>query len=382
MSSVDNITAEEAEGGDYESDHISPSLFLFAKYITIYLQPVICTAGLLGNFISFCVFLSKGMRKISSNLYLAALSGSGFGFNVVLFFQWLEFVHIPIIHMQGFCQAIVYLGYIFSFLSVWLIVCITVENYIVTFHLSKAVIYCTVFRAKVVIGILIMFSVILYSGQFWTTSVIEVYENYTICTEVNEYAQLNRIYYFWDTITTMVLPIIITSVLIVAILSRNLFTSQNIGGRDNSIYRRLSKKQKCLVRITRVLLAISLTFVILSGPTHANKLRHLILTELNGAQRPYTLSDRVLQQIFQIIYYLSSCLNIVYYLIWSHNFRKEIRRLLCLIPGQSESGIRGLENRSKTKSNNETNQMGKGAKSGCRTIVDKPTNPKSQITML
>ncbi|WAR27487.1 hypothetical protein MAR_013191 [Mya arenaria] len=341
MSNEDHIIPKEAEDENYEGDEINPSLFLFAKYITIYLQPVICTAGLLGNFISFCVFLSKGMRKISSNLYLAG-----------------------------------------NFLSVWLIVCITVENYIVTFHLSKAVIYCTVFRAKLVIGLLITYSVILYCGQFWTTSAIEVSENYTMCTEVNKYAQLNRIYSFWDTITTMVLPITITSVLIVAILSKNLCVSKTIDGRDSSIYRRLSKKQKCLVRITRVLLAISLTFVILSGPTHANKLRHLILTELNGAQRPYTLSDRILQQIFQIIYYLSSCLNIVYYLTWSHNFRKEIRRLLCLKPENSNREIRGIEMRSKTKSNNEPKQMENDAGNGHQTIVDKSTNPKSQITML
>ncbi|XP_052784239.1 somatostatin receptor type 4-like [Mya arenaria] len=382
MSNVDNITADAADGGNYESDHISPSLFLFAKYITIYLQPVIFTAGLLGNFLSFCVFLSKGMRKISSNLYLAALSGSSFGFNVLLLFQWLEIVHIPIIHMQGFCQAIVYLGYIFSFLSVWLIVCITVETYIVTFHLSKAVIYCTVFRAKVVIGILIMFSVILYSGQLWTTSVMEVFENYTICTEVNKYAQLNIIYTFWDTITTMILPIIIISVLSVAILSKISLAPPKNNGSDYLILQRQSKKQKCLVRITRVLLAISLTFVILSGPSHANKLRHLILTELNGAQRPYTLSDRVLQQVFQIISYLSSCLNIVNLLIWSQNFRKEIRRLLCLKPGRSEKKYRVMENRSRTKCNNEQKHMENGAQNGRQTIVDKSTNPTIQITEL
>lgn len=227
-------------------------------------------------------------------------------------------------------------------MSVWLIVCITVENYIVTFHLSKAVVYCTVFRAKVVICCLTGYSVLLYSGQFWTTRVIEVYENYTMCTEVNDYAQLNRIYSFWDTITTMVLPIIITSVLIVAILVKNLWLA-NGNSRDNTIYRRLSKKQRGLVRITRVLLAISLTFVILSGPTHANKLRHLIEVELGQGQHRTTLSDRILQQIFQVIYYLSSCLNIIYYSIWSYNFRAQLKRMLCLKAASNNRPLRDHE---------------------------------------
>lgn len=257
-----------------------------------------------------------------------------------------------------------------SFLSVWLIVCITVENYIVTFHLSKAVVYCTVFRAKIVISLLVLYSVLLYSGQFWTTGVVEVSENYTMCTEVAAYSQLNRIYSFWDTITTLVLPIIITTTLIVAILSQNMCHDKKVNGRDSSVYRRLSKKQKSLVRITRVLLAISLTFVILSGPSYINKLRHLILTEIEG-RRPYTLTDRVLQQTFQIIYYLSSCLNIIYYLIWSHNFRKETRVLLCLKPKHNRS-YRGIELRSNTEQRTGNRQ--------CR--AEKSTNQTEKVTML
>ncbi|XP_060573190.1 C-C chemokine receptor type 3-like isoform X2 [Ruditapes philippinarum] len=278
---MENITEQtEDDKLEYYGDEISPSFYYFAKYTTIYLQPVIFTVGLLGNLMSFCVFLSKSMRKISSNLYLAALSGSSYGFNLVLLFQWLEMVKVPIFHMQGFCQSIVYFSYVFSFLSVWLIVCITVENYIVTFHLSKAVVYCTVFRAKIVIGLLVLYSVLLYSGQFWTTGIVTFSDNYTVCTELPEYSQLNRIYSFWDTITTLVLPIIITTTLIVAILSQNLCNAKKIDRQNSSIYRRLSKKQKSLVRITRVLLAISLTFVLLSGPSYINKLRHLILTEV------------------------------------------------------------------------------------------------------
>lgn len=69
---MDNLTDQTTEvyADDYWDD-ISPSFFYFAKYSTIYVQPVIFSVGLLGNVMSFCVFLSKSMRKISSNLYLA-----------------------------------------------------------------------------------------------------------------------------------------------------------------------------------------------------------------------------------------------------------------------------------------------------------------------
>ena len=69
---MENLT-EQSEDDYYEyyEDEISPHFYYFAKYTTVYIQPVIFTAGLLGNLMSFCVFLSKPLRKISSNLYLA-----------------------------------------------------------------------------------------------------------------------------------------------------------------------------------------------------------------------------------------------------------------------------------------------------------------------
>ena len=174
------------------------------------------------------------------------------------------------------------------------------------------------------VTVIVVSSIFMYLGQFWTTNVVDYGDDYgegaVICTEVDEYRHLNRIYFFWDTIVTLIIPSMVTTALILAILARNVCI------RRNMINRRLSKKQRSLVRITRVLLAISLTFVILSAPSHANKLRHLIITEVFG-QQSYTLEDRILQQLFQILYYLSFCLNFVYYLIWSINFRKEFKQL-------------------------------------------------------
>ena len=169
----------------------------------------------------------------------------------------------------------------------------------------------------------------MYLGQFWTTKVVDYGGDVSICTEVDDYRALNRIYFFADTAVTLLIPSVLTTGLILAILTRSVCL------RRDSSNPRLSKKQRSLVRITRVLLAISLTFVILSAPSHANKLRHLIITELFGRQL-YSLEDRILQQLFQHIYYLSFALNILYYLTWSVNFRKEFKRLFGC-QGQSRS---------------------------------------------
>ena len=101
---------------DYdEYSDASPALMSITKCLALYVQPVLCTFGIAGHSLSFVIFLSKSMRKISSNIYLAALSGSSVGFNLVLLLQWLEMVNVHLIHKNGFCQGLVYFSYVFRY---------------------------------------------------------------------------------------------------------------------------------------------------------------------------------------------------------------------------------------------------------------------------
>ena len=101
---------------DYETTelaNVSPALMNLTKFLSLYVQPFLCLFGIAGHSLSFVIFLSKSMKKISSNIYLAALSGSSVGFNLVLLLQWLEMVNVQLMHKTGFCQGIVYFGYVF-----------------------------------------------------------------------------------------------------------------------------------------------------------------------------------------------------------------------------------------------------------------------------
>ena len=112
----------EPDSGDIEHDYpgtmdldVSPALLKMTQFLTNYIQPALCVFGVIGHTLSFVIFLSRNMRKISSNIYLAALSGSSVGFNLILFLQWLEMIQVPLMHRNGFCQAIVYFGYVFRY---------------------------------------------------------------------------------------------------------------------------------------------------------------------------------------------------------------------------------------------------------------------------
>ena len=109
----DNSLYGNEDYGTSEFANVSPGLMDLTKCISLYVQPVLCIFGIAGHSLSFVIFLSKNMRKISSNIYLAALSGSSVGFNLVLLLQWLEMVNVHLIHKSGVCQGLVYFGYVF-----------------------------------------------------------------------------------------------------------------------------------------------------------------------------------------------------------------------------------------------------------------------------
>ncbi|XP_033759915.1 somatostatin receptor type 2-like [Pecten maximus] len=308
---------------DYFSLEDSDSLVLYqlARVMTIYVQPVICIAGLAGNIISLLVFLSKDLRKTSSNIYLGGLSACGSLFLIALFLVWLEVTGFRLVHEPIWCQSIVFVTYVCSFLTVWFVVCITVENYIFTFHLKKATYFCTVSKAKVIVFTVTIIGIAIYLFVMWASGVVIV-KGHNICTESASHPRITEIFTYIDTVVVLVLPSVILVLLIGAILIKHVWITRS------DIRTRLSKKEKSLVKITRVLLAIGINYVVLSAPSYINKVRFIIMTAFTDI-RP-TITDRSLNQIFQIIFYMTFCVNFLFYILWSVNFRRGLKKLFSI----------------------------------------------------
>ncbi|GFS21167.1 thyrotropin-releasing hormone receptor-like [Elysia marginata] len=74
-----------------------------------------------------------------------------------------------------------------------------------------------------------------------------------------------------------------------------------------------------------MLFAVSFFFIILNGPSHIIRMKMAVL-DLLGRNQMYTPSvEEKLQVIFQIMYYSSFAVNLVIYLIFGDNFRKQFR---------------------------------------------------------
>ena len=141
------------------------------RYVNIYLTPVIIAIGVPTNVISFIIFMHSSMRKQSSNVYLASMALADGGFLLTVLVNWLSWVDIHVVHKNGMCQMIIYMGSVCSFLSVWNVASFTVERFIAVVFPFHHLRWCSVRLATgIVVGEAIL-ALILYSFPLWTNHV-------------------------------------------------------------------------------------------------------------------------------------------------------------------------------------------------------------------
>lgn len=103
----------------------------FTRGLYTYGIPLICIIGILGNMLSFKVFVFTSFGNQSSSIYIAALSLSDTGFLASLLLSWLGGGRIGVVygHSPIWCHVMIYVTYVCSFLSVWYVVLIMIDRY-------------------------------------------------------------------------------------------------------------------------------------------------------------------------------------------------------------------------------------------------------------
>lgn len=296
----------------------------------LYIHPVLCITGVIENTISVVIFCSKSLRMVSSNVYLAALSATSSLFCAANFVVWLETVDVGFFHQDVVCQTIIYSTYICSFLTVWFVVCITFENFLITVNIKCAVTVCTVKKARIMVCILTGLAFALYTFSLWTTNVMHIGGSDHCAYEI-KFEQVLHIFTYIDITITSVLPFVSMVIFLGAIYVKLIL--KRVSKQPIATYhqprrcRRNSKRTyQMLTRITRVLLAIGLTFTVFSFPTSVNKIRILVS---NRPTPSFLHVEWAINQLCLIIYYCSFCIYFFIYLRFSTNYKKVLLRYVC-----------------------------------------------------
>lgn len=193
-----------------ERDRDQPSeqcIELLELFLTYYL-PTVILVGLIGNILSCIVFLNTYLKMRSSSYYLAALSTADFGFLLSISFVWLNNnFGIKVYNTNGWCQGLVYLSSVCSFLSVWLIVSFTVERFIAVQYPLHRPRMCTVHRAKTVVSVLTGIAVIFHTYSFFTVGMKLDDQGEEVCEMRDGYDKAMRVISIIDSILTLIVPL-------------------------------------------------------------------------------------------------------------------------------------------------------------------------------
>ncbi len=336
--------------------------------VEYYFVPLIILVGFVGNSLSFVVFVGTHLRRHSCNIYLASLSVGNNAFLLGVLISWSNNVGFGVFSVDGWCQVVVYLTYVSSFLSVWYVVSFTVERYIVVCFPLKRDELCSTRTAKIVVGTLAVFSLLAYSFAPFTHGVISLHDlGPSLCAPFDQDSRVLFTINSMDTLITLVIPTVIIigcNIRIAYIVcsfyktyrhqmnwnpikkwdfSHNRCSSDGHSNLSNTrlacVYTTaggslaqdktsgpVSLSRTSHMRASRMLLIVSTVFLFCNMPRHALRTYHYIMTLINGDYQPPP-TFLLCQELFQILYYVNFAVNFFLYSLSGRSFRVGLRRL-------------------------------------------------------
>ena len=330
--SVQDLAA--IDDGDAIFETLNPQNDTTYKSITIFRNittPVICLVGVIVNLFTLATFLSSALRQTSCNVYLAARSLSDTVFLLTLFIVWLDSVQIPIFHTNGVCQTVVFLSYVSSFFSVWMVVAVSLENYIRLCSPSYLYIFCTVKKATICCCVILILAMAIYNFPLWITG-IEVFHGKTFCMTSEYYKTMYLVMTYIDSLLTLIIPLSVIVCLCIGIIYRAIegykrrvrlrkVTSIRSG---STILFSLTPETK----ITRLLLFVSILFLAFHSPIHI--MRTVMIVKLYILKIDHLKPiEPSLKIAFEFLYNLNFAINFVIYILCGPTFRKTFCRLFC-----------------------------------------------------
>ncbi|XP_037088168.1 neuropeptides capa receptor-like [Pollicipes pollicipes] len=275
------------------------------------------------------LFLTK-LRGQSSSYYLSALAASDTGFLLTQLVAWLENVDVPLFVQPVVCQLTQYVASCCSFLSPWFVVGFTVERFVAVCYPLHRPSFCTVHRAKLLVGGLTAVAAV---SNTYTLVIIRpaaiANRHQVVCdVDFDRYPSVG----FWlmgaDVLATLVLPFLLIVLLNVQIaraicrlelVRRMMYVTSAEQGTP-----RANSQQK----ITKMLLIVSSVFLMLNLPFYVMRIWAFIAT-LTGSTPDVSVWLVVAQAAANSLFQLNFGINFLLYCVSGQNFRRAVRSLFC-----------------------------------------------------
>ena len=319
-----------------------------ASYINRYWFAVLVPVGLIGNILSFLVMIKPNNRKVSTCIYMAAISINDNLMIGLALHDWLVgAVNIHNWHVQE-CKIAAYFDKISLQTATYQVLAMTFDKYIAIKLPHKAATYSTPRRAKFIILGIFFFTFIFNIPHLFVANLLG-YE----CLSYLVGGAITKVYSWITFIVNGIFPfsmLIYMNYVIVQTVrkSREMFT---IRDTNQGMYSRQRTMKSAENQLTIMLLLVTLLFTILLIPTY---IRFIYLTSVTS-DTPAKLARSVL--LFQITYKLyvtNNGINFFLYCISGRKFRNDLKEILCCARKPSHTITEISKSQSQTEMTNSS----------------------------
>ena len=314
--------------------------FKIATIIDTYWFPILVPIGIVGNTLSFLVMIKPNNRKMSTCIYMAAISIND-NLMMCLCFHTLLIVGLKIQGWHNLQCKLAAVLVLYALQNTTLqIVAMTIDKYIAIKWPHMAAAYSTPRRAKLIIAGLSVFALIYNSPHFLLTLVVEG-QCFTYAVE----SPMTKMYSWFSFVLNAVFPFTILIYMNCVIVktvqqSRKMFGNKNrsttTGTTTNQgMETRQTTMKNAEKQLTIMLLLVTTLFLILLCPTY---IRFIYVAFVKRDTPLEYANSMFLYQITSKLYATNSGINFLLYCLSGQKFRSELKDILHCFSSSVSSG--------------------------------------------
>ncbi|XP_060561996.1 growth hormone secretagogue receptor type 1-like [Ruditapes philippinarum] len=325
----------------YEEYFMGFDNYVVHRYILLIVPPILLIIGSVGNILSFCI-LFKNTNKASTYTFLSALALADLlVLYVGLLRIWIGQFMTDILDTNNIvCKAGIFLGYVCSDISVWLIVAVTVERFIVVMFPMKAPRLCNTRNARITIIFIIFVFIAVNTHFIWTVELHNYYFDTIViskCEAKMVYTNLVEVLWPWVdagiySFVPFLVIMILNSFIIINIISaqqtRFVLRQQTSLQAGKHVQNQNRKQAESSKRITVMLLLVSFTFLITTLPMNLVLIFTSFSNERDNDDDKVFAKWKLVSSCTEMLMYVNHCINFFLYCITGKKFRDQFKRLI------------------------------------------------------
>ena len=299
------------------------------EMINYYWFPILGIIGLVGNTLSFLVMIKPNNRKMSTCIYMAAISINDNLIMCLILHNWiLKEVSVGWHLLQ--CKTVSWLNAVALQNSRYQIVVMTIDKYVAIKWPHKAATYSTTRKVKFILSGVLTFTIIYNVRHIFMSSMIGGRcRNYVVGGVISEV--LTWMSFLVNGIIPISMLIYMNSVIVQTVRnSRKHFGSssklEHVSPTSKAMEKRQLRIKSAENQLTIMLLLVTILYLVLQIPTY---IRYIYQTFVPEDTPSNFASSIVFLRITYILMITNNGINFFLYCLCENKFRDDLKEMLC-----------------------------------------------------